>query len=107
MSNQWFLGYDDGKKIGPISEDEAREYVKKNNNGVAWKEGFSDWQPITSISELTGKKNPFLSDSGRNYRGNKNVRRSGKRLLSNRIPAANFCKNRSTECCIRQTIASR
>ncbi len=61
MSNKWFLDYDDGKKIGPISEDEAREYAKKNNNGVAWKEGFSDWQPITSISELTGKKNPFLS----------------------------------------------
>ncbi len=61
MSTEWFLDYDNGKKIGPIFEDEAREYVKKNINGVAWKQGFSDWQPIASISELTGKKNPFSS----------------------------------------------
>jgi hypothetical protein len=27
MSGTWFLDYDDGKKIGPISEGEAREYV--------------------------------------------------------------------------------
>jgi uncharacterized protein (TIGR00266 family) len=61
MNNNWFLDYDDGKKIGPIPEDQAREYVKKNKEGFAWKEGFSDWQPIASISELTGNKNPFLS----------------------------------------------
>lgn len=59
MSENWFLDYDDGEKIGPISQDEARQYAKNNKEGFAWQQGFSDWQPIASISELTGNKNPF------------------------------------------------
>jgi len=56
MSDGWFLDYDDGEKIGPVSIDIAKEYINKNKNGFAWKEGFSDWKPISSIAELNGEQ---------------------------------------------------
>ncbi len=52
MAAQWFLEYDDGRKYGPISTDEARRYALEDESGYAWKEGFSDWKPIAEIGEL-------------------------------------------------------
>lgn len=50
--SQWFLEFENGEKAGPISLEEARNLVKTNSLGYAWKEGFSNWQAITTISEL-------------------------------------------------------
>ena len=63
MNSQWYLEFDNGEKHGPISTEEAREIVKNNKIGDAWKEGFSDWQPILSTSELIGSDNTLFNRS--------------------------------------------
>lgn len=52
MQERWFLEYLDGTKHGPISTEEAKKQVAIDSSGFAWKEGFSDWQPMKNISEL-------------------------------------------------------
>jgi len=49
---QWYLNFD-GKQIGPLDEVQAREYARQNQNGLAWREGFSEWVPIARIAELS------------------------------------------------------
>ncbi len=53
MENTWHLEFEDGSKFGPISLQEARERVKENKIGFAWREGFSDWERILDVPELT------------------------------------------------------
>jgi len=48
---QWFLSYD-GNQIGPLAQAQAADQARKNSNGFAWREGFVQWQPIGSVSEL-------------------------------------------------------
>ena len=48
---QWFLSYG-GNQSGPFDLSEAQRQGRANPNGHAWREGLSDWQPITQISEL-------------------------------------------------------
>lgn len=50
---QWYLSYD-GDQIGPLDQAQAASQAGKNPNGFAWRQGFTDWQPISSISELSG-----------------------------------------------------
>ncbi len=50
---QWFLSYG-GNQSGPFDLSEAQRQGRANPNGHAWREGLSDWQPITQISELGG-----------------------------------------------------
>jgi len=57
MRSQWYLEYDNGEKIGPISKIEAKLLAKKDVNGVAWTEGMVDWQPINSLADLVGTQN--------------------------------------------------
>jgi len=57
MNTEWFLEYDNGLTVGPISTTEAKQYTKKDKNGYAWKEGFSDWKPIVEIAELKPQSN--------------------------------------------------
>ena len=61
MNKEWFLEYDNGQKIGPISTAEAKEHVSKNRDGYAWTEGFSDWKPIAEIVELQAQSNSLYS----------------------------------------------
>ena len=52
--------YTDGKeRFGPFSEEELRE---KNLSGttLVWKEGMSDWMPLSQVTELQS----LLSSSG-------------------------------------------
>jgi uncharacterized protein (TIGR00266 family) len=49
---QWFLSYD-GKQIGPLDRAQAAAQARSNPNGFAWREGFAQWQPISTVSELT------------------------------------------------------
>ncbi len=48
---QWFLSYS-GNKSGPFDLTEAQRQAQANPNGHAWREGMSDWEPITQVSEL-------------------------------------------------------
>ncbi|SFV51006.1 DUF124 domain-containing protein [hydrothermal vent metagenome] len=57
MNTEWFLEYDNGKTVGPLSTNEAKRYAKDDNSGFAWKEGFSDWRPIAEIAELQPRTN--------------------------------------------------
>lgn len=49
--SQWHLSYD-GNQSGPFSQAEAIEKAKENPDGFAWRDGFTDWMPITKIAEL-------------------------------------------------------
>ncbi|MCK5855241.1 MAG: DUF4339 domain-containing protein, partial [Sulfurovaceae bacterium] len=57
MNVEWFLEYDNGEKIGPVSTNEAKRYTRNSKEGFGWKEGFSDWKPIAEISELETRTN--------------------------------------------------
>jgi len=48
---EWYLDYD-GKQFGPLTMTQARSYVRTNQNGLAWHEGFPEWVPIKEIAEL-------------------------------------------------------
>lgn len=49
---QWFLSYD-GTQIGPLDQAQAAAQARNNANGFAWREGFAQWQPIHTVTELT------------------------------------------------------
>ena len=48
---QWYLSYD-GDQMGPLDHAQAVDQCRKNPDGFAWREGFSDWLPIRRIGEL-------------------------------------------------------
>lgn len=50
--HQWFLNYD-GKQEGPMSQQDAYQRAQANNNGLCWREGFAEWIPIESCTELS------------------------------------------------------
>ena len=52
---QWHLSYD-GKQIGPLDISQAIAHARQNPSGYAWREGFTEWQPIASIAEFSSKK---------------------------------------------------
>lgn len=64
MNIEWFLEYDNGKKVGPISTNEAKRYTRNDQNGFGWKEGFSDWKPISEIAELQTRTNSLYGRAG-------------------------------------------
>ena len=64
MNTEWFLEYDNGEQIGPLSTNEAKRYARENPNGFAWKEGFSDWKPISDIAELKTRTNSLYGRGG-------------------------------------------
>lgn len=50
----WYLSYE-GNQIGPLDAAQAVAQAKANPNGYAWRDGFSDWLPISQIDELNPK----------------------------------------------------
>jgi len=54
MSAKWYLEYDDGEKYGPITLEDAKQYVMQKSGGYAWTEGFSSWKPVFEVPELSG-----------------------------------------------------
>jgi uncharacterized protein (TIGR00266 family) len=58
----WYLSYD-GKQIGPISDAEALGYARNNSNGHAWRDGFANWIPISSVPELNPSASGAASSS--------------------------------------------
>ena len=49
---QWYISYD-GNQLGPFDHAQAVAQAQKNPNGHAWRDGFSQWQPIDQIPELS------------------------------------------------------
>ena len=49
---QWFLSYD-GKQTGSLDLAQAQTQARANPKGHAWREGFSEWVPISQVAELS------------------------------------------------------
>jgi uncharacterized protein (TIGR00266 family) len=64
MNTEWFLEFDNGKKVGPISTAEAKQYAKNDKDGFGWKEGFGDWKPLAQIAELQPRTNSLYGRGG-------------------------------------------
>ncbi len=56
MDSSWFLEYDNGTKLGPLSLKEAQEEVLKNSDGYAWTQGFNGWKSINDVAELSATR---------------------------------------------------
>jgi len=55
--SQWYLSYD-GKQIGPLDHAQALAHMRSNPNGYAWREGFTDWLPISQVAEFRSPAGP-------------------------------------------------
>ena len=50
----WYLELN-GKQLGPMNLEQAKEHVKTNPNGFVWREGYLEWVPIEDVAELQVK----------------------------------------------------
>jgi uncharacterized protein (TIGR00266 family) len=50
--HQWFLSYN-GQQLGPFDHAAAVAQAKQNPNGHCWRQGFAEWMPISSCTELS------------------------------------------------------
>ena len=48
---QWYLSYD-GRQSGPMDQARAAAQAQLDPDGYAWREGFTDWVPLSQIAEL-------------------------------------------------------
>lgn len=48
---QWYLSYD-GRQEGPYDLHQARQRIRSDPRGHAWREGYADWVPIAHVAEL-------------------------------------------------------
>jgi uncharacterized protein (TIGR00266 family) len=49
--HQWHFSYN-GQQIGPLDQAAAVAQAAKNPNGHCWRQGFAEWVPIASCTEL-------------------------------------------------------
>jgi uncharacterized protein (TIGR00266 family) len=49
--HQWYLSYN-GQQVGPFDHATAVAQAKQNPNGHCWRQGFAEWMPIASCTEL-------------------------------------------------------
>ncbi len=55
---EWFLSYH-GEQSGPFDESQAQFQISmQGRDGYAWREGFSDWLPISQVPEFSGGAAP-------------------------------------------------
>ena len=50
---EWHFSYH-GQQTGPFNDSEAQAKARSNPNGHVWKDGFSEWLPISQVAELSG-----------------------------------------------------
>jgi len=60
MSQWHFHNPANKQRIGPLDEQAARAVVQANPNLLAWREGMSEWKPVSSIPELGGITGPSI-----------------------------------------------
>lgn len=58
--HQWFLSYN-GQQMGPLDHASAVAQAQKNPNGHVWRQGFAEWMPIASCTELSASAATGLS----------------------------------------------
>lgn len=58
--HQWFLSYN-GQQMGPLDHAAAVAQAQKNPNGHVWRQGFAEWMPIASCTELSASAATGLS----------------------------------------------
>ncbi|MCL1141974.1 DUF4339 domain-containing protein [Shewanella gaetbuli] len=51
---KWFFSHD-GDVTGPLNESEALEFLQHQPNCYGWHPSFSQWLPVSHISEFAGK----------------------------------------------------
>lgn len=51
--HQWYLSYA-GQQTGPFDQATATAMARKNPKGHCWRQGFAEWIPIESCTELLG-----------------------------------------------------
>ncbi|MDQ7008313.1 MAG: TIGR00266 family protein [Acidobacteriota bacterium] len=54
---QWYLSFD-GKQIGPLDEAAAQAQAQARPDGHCWREGFTEWLPVSQVPELGGQASP-------------------------------------------------
>lgn len=57
---QWYLSFD-GNTTGPFDIAQAAAQARKNPDGLAWRDGFTQWLPISKIAELNAQSLPVPS----------------------------------------------
>ncbi|MBF0469101.1 MAG: TIGR00266 family protein [Desulfamplus sp.] len=50
MSN-WYI-FTDGLQKGPLSTDDAKNFIRENQGSYCWQPGFADWRPAYEIMEI-------------------------------------------------------
>jgi uncharacterized protein (TIGR00266 family) len=58
--HQWFLSYN-GSQLGPLDHATAVAQARNNPNGHCWRQGFSEWMPITACTELSAASGTAMS----------------------------------------------
>ena len=56
--HDWYLSFD-GDVTGPFDHADAVERCKVNGQGLCWRQGFSEWMPITQVAELRPSQDSF------------------------------------------------
>lgn len=57
--SQWYFSYA-GDRIGPMDDAQARDQAVRRPDGLCWREGFADWQPIRDVPELASVLAPGI-----------------------------------------------
>ncbi len=55
MDELWYYSSGEGEKKGPVSGNDLRRMISNDSlrdGDLVWKEGFSDWMPLSSVPEL-------------------------------------------------------
>ncbi len=55
--SQWYLSHE-GQQSGPFDAAQAAERARANPNGYAWREGFTEWIPISQVAEFSKPSAP-------------------------------------------------
>ncbi|MBF0389897.1 MAG: TIGR00266 family protein [Desulfamplus sp.] len=50
MSN-WYI-FTDGIQKGPLTTDEAKDFIRENQGSYCWQIGFSDWRPAYEVMQI-------------------------------------------------------
>lgn len=51
---EWHLALGD-QQIGPLEEAKAIAYARDNPEALCWRNGFSDWRPVSEVTELLAR----------------------------------------------------
>ena len=50
----WYISYN-GQQFGPYDDAQAMAQARSNPDGLAWREGFAGWVPLSQVAEFSGR----------------------------------------------------